>query len=235
MRSALAAAILLFGSSFCRADNKPLDDLKSRAGDPKPPVNSVAGQPVNPGYGPLPAGACPGHGEFRDDDFRALSGLAGCGVAPDQSLFNRIIRGGAPTEDGIRCLHQLGVTLIVDLRLEGLHERERRAAESLGMEYINVPMNALGGTRECSLVPAAAVDQNRAAVKAAAQAISDHLRSHPDGKVYVHCAHGQDRTGLTLGVYRLLKDQCPKDLVSQEMKRFYYTPYCALSEVWKEY
>ena len=72
-------------------------------------------------------------------------------------------------------------------------------------------------------------------MSAAAKFIGDKLKSPSQGKVFVHCAHGKDRTGLMLGVYRLQSGDHSKDEVASEMKSYRYKPYCALERVWEGY
>ena len=185
------------------------------------------------GYFSLPAQGCPAQSQFNDDHFRQLSG-------PEGSDFNRLIRGGAPTASGLACLQKMGVTDIIDLRDkgEGDEEAEASAAKALGLSYRRFPMTTTGGTQKkngCAELDGADVARNRESVSAAAKFIGDKLKSPSQGKVFVHCAHGKDRTGLMLGVYRLQSGDHSKDEVASEMKSYRYKPYCALERVWEGY
>ncbi|MEK9144052.1 MAG: tyrosine-protein phosphatase, partial [Elusimicrobiota bacterium] len=183
------------------------------------------------GFPELPSQGCPALGLFQDGHFRKLSG-------PPGSDFNRLIRGGAPTAAGLECLKKLGVSAVVDLRDEGegSGDGEETAAAALGLSYRKFPMSASGGTRDkdgCAGLKPSSVERNRESVRGALEFIDERLRSSPLGKVFVHCAHGQDRTGLLLGAYRLQADEYSKGEVSAEMRSYRYTPYCSLEEVWK--
>ena len=184
------------------------------------------------GYPKLPARGCPASGLFRDGHFRELSG-------PPGSDFNRLLRGGAPTPEGLDCLKKLGVSDIVDLRDEGEGGSEvEEAAATLGLAYHRFPMSASGPTARkdaCAGLKPSSVERNRRSADAGLEFIRARLKSPVPGKIFVHCAHGQDRTGLLLGVYRMQADRYSKEQAAAEMRSYRYTPYCALEEVWKGY
>lgn len=103
---------------------------------------------------------------------------------------DHIFRGGEPTEDGMRELGAAHVVLDIDLRESGrATEEERRIAQGLGMQYVNIPFPAFSAPR-----------------------IEDvkHVLSlmEPDdaGKIFVHCRRGKDRTGTVVACYRIQHD-----------------------------
>ncbi len=196
----------------------------------------VALAAADSGYKKLPEDACPGRGQFRDDHFQKLGPLPECPGSEDGSIFPRLLRGGAPNRKGLRCLKEQGVTAVIDLRSrgeEGQKEEEKAAAE-LGLEYFNFPMTTYGGLEKCEKDFTEKTEKNRTATERAKEKIIELHKSSPSARIYVHCAHGQDRTGLFLGLLRMELDQCSPSVTRAEMTRYKYSPYCSLEEVWKE-
>lgn len=122
-----------------------------------------------------------------------------------------LYRGGEPTVAGLRRLKQMGVTKIIDLRGHpGQVAAEAYQASQLGMEPINLPMSSKAPTDQ----------QVRTFLKTVQEA-----RDHPaGGKVFVHCAHGSDRTGCLVGIWRVVKDGWSFDQAFAEMRKYYFSP-----------
>jgi protein tyrosine/serine phosphatase len=102
----------------------------------------------------------------------------------------RLYRGGQPSAKQLRELAHSGVKTIISLRAYGHSARqqqvERRLAEELGMKWVSLPM------RMYWRPSAKQVD--------AFLAIMDDPAQAP---VYIHCQHGEDRTGAMVAVYRV--------------------------------
>jgi tyrosine-protein phosphatase SIW14 len=94
-----------------------------------------------------------------------------------------LFRGAQPSDDGFSALAKMGVGIVVDLRGDSDDERER--VTKLGMEYIAIPSH-------CSRMTEDGVAKFLTIV-----------RDHPDKKVFVHCKHGMDRTGMMVAAYRI--------------------------------
>jgi hypothetical protein len=171
------------------------------------------------GYAALPAQGCPARADFGHGHHTAVGALASC-AAPSE----RVLRGGAPTAAGLACLKEQGVTAVIDLRTAGEARGARERAQALGLGYQRFPMvnhgdGAAGNAR--------AVGQALAAIEAA-------LASSPTAKVYVHCARGEDRTGLVVAALRLRKQGCAAPVVRREMIAHGYFPYPPLEAVWND-
>src|ERR1039458_7252814 len=66
------------------------------------------------------------------------------GLPNFHQVNDRLSRGAQPSDAGFQQLAKLGVKSIVDLRESGGRSTaEQRLVESLGMRYINVPLNGL--------------------------------------------------------------------------------------------
>jgi tyrosine-protein phosphatase SIW14 len=136
-------------------------------------------------------------------------GVSACGAAEQvQSLQNfeqvsdSLCRGAQPSADGLRELAKMGVNTIVDLRGEGGRAtKEAQVARSLGMEYVNIPLDGF---------QAPTADQ-----VAKVQAIFENPSS---GKVFVHCRRGADRTGTMVAIYRIEHDHWKNQQALDEAK-----------------
>jgi len=111
-----------------------------------------------------------------------------------ERLHTYLYRGGQPSPDGVRLLKKMGVKTIIDLR-ETPHAVaiERHVTlETGGMTYVNIPMGNFVPSSEKQAKYLATIDE--ACRKA-------------DGPVFVHCAHGSDRTGFMVALWRVSREQ----------------------------
>jgi protein tyrosine phosphatase (PTP) superfamily phosphohydrolase (DUF442 family) len=99
----------------------------------------------------------------------------------------KLYRGGEPKRGGVARLKELGITTILDLRWEdGKMRREEAEAKAAGLNYFAIPMYGLLRPKE---------EQIRRAL----EIITDPA----NGKVFVHCERGSDRTGVVVACYRV--------------------------------
>jgi tyrosine-protein phosphatase SIW14 len=107
----------------------------------------------------------------------------------------KIYRGGQPDINGFKYLKSIGITNILKLNLEANEDID---AKNLGLNVVYVPID-----------------------------MDDQLFSMPKEKfdkavnaitpgTYIHCEHGQDRTGLVVGGYRK-KSGWTKENAEKEM------------------
>jgi protein tyrosine/serine phosphatase len=108
--------------------------------------------------------------------------LANCGEVDSQ-----IYRSAQPTGAALVALRDLQVRAVIDLQ-DGDRSGEKTEVEALGLVYYNVPMRGWGPI-------------SRAKVLEAVELLG---RLSSDGRVLVHCAHGQDRTGTVVATWRML-------------------------------
>lgn len=100
-----------------------------------------------------------------------------------------IYRGGRPSRDGLKALRQQGFRTVLSFRWRKAPIAVERAyVEELGMKFINIPLNYWS-------LP------NQAQIDAFLEVVDDR-RNYP---IFVHCFHGADRTGLLMGIYRLVR------------------------------
>lgn len=114
-----------------------------------------------------------------------------------------LIRGGQPTEKGFEKLKAMGVTMVVNLRLED--DDEEPLVRRLGMTPVWLPIpDTCAPTQE--------------------QVAKFHeLLARPNEKIYVHCSAGIFRTGTMVATYRLKKGQPWADTFA-EMKAIGFDP-----------
>jgi tyrosine-protein phosphatase SIW14 len=98
-----------------------------------------------------------------------------------------IFRGGHPEQNGLEDLAKLGVKTIIDLENDGSDETEVPAAAALGMKVIARPMSTFWAPSD------------EQANEILAMLADPQLRP-----LFIHCTLGQDRTGLMIGLYRVL-------------------------------
>lgn len=131
---------------------------------------------------------------------------AGAGDAPPIVHFHvvtdgSIYRGARPKSEGLVALAKMGVK--TDLNLDDDTEvagAEAQLAQSLGMRFESHPMSGFWSPHDD--------------VVDAALAVLEDAANYP---IYVHCQHGQDRTGVVVGLYRVFHDHWTPQAAYQEM------------------
>ncbi|MBY0549146.1 MAG: tyrosine-protein phosphatase [Candidatus Obscuribacterales bacterium] len=149
-----------------------------------------------------------------------LAGAADTTTAPAKKIvdlpnFHQVhpflYRGGEPTPEGVNQLNNMGVKTIFDLRNPGEKKwDEESAARKLGIKYIAMPMNSAAPTSK--------------QVKTMMRAIESAKKAPADGSVFVHCAHGSDRTGCMMGIWRVTEEKWNYDAAYKEMRKYWFTP-----------
>lgn len=144
----------------------------------------------------------------------ALAGISNAQISKTSEAFPNVkiknfgqmdenyYRGGQPKKDQYGQLKELGITTIIDLRNDP-EDYEKTAAESLGMKYINIPMD------DAEYPSDASINQ-----------FLKEINDPANGKMYVHCKGGKHRAGVTGAVYRMTKYGWNYDQAYDEMKRF---------------
>jgi tyrosine-protein phosphatase SIW14 len=131
------------------------------------------------------------------------------GVPNAGKISDVLFRGAQPTEQGLAELKKLGVTTIVDLRgNRGPVSREREQAESLGMRFIDIPVNGWSAPSNAQVAEFLKLFQQ-----------------DPTQKIFVHCYFGRDRTGVMVAAYRMAQQNWTPDQAVTEMDSFGYRYY----------
>ena len=114
----------------------------------------------------------------------------------------RFYRGAQPEESDYKDLAAIGIKIIFDLR-DDPENYARRAAEAVGMRYVNIPLSDTDRPSDESVEEFLKIVANPFA-----------------GKFYVHCKGGRHRTGAMTAIYRLTHDEWTADRAWAEMKEF---------------
>jgi protein tyrosine/serine phosphatase len=131
------------------------------------------------------------------------------GVPNAGKVSDVLFRGAQPTAQGLAELKKLGVTTIVDLRgNRGPVSREREQAESLGMRFIDIPVNGWSPPSNAQVAEFLKLFQQ-----------------DPTQKVFVHCYYGRDRTGVMVAAYRMTQQNWTVDQAVAEMDSFGFRYY----------
>src|SRR5207245_2697948 len=146
-----------------------------------------------------------------------------------------LLRGGQPSAEGWKWLQEeKGVTAVVKLNYES--EGSEEEARRLGLRVMVNSMQPAGldGKGPEAILRAARETQVVPSDESIANAVRAML-AHK-GVVYVHCSHGQDRTGLVVGVYRVLHDGLTKDDAYREMlHNNFHAALHGLHEFWQRF
>lgn len=144
----------------------------------------------------------------------ALICLAATGVAQSEARYKglpefhqvnaNLYRGAQPKQGGLRRLAELGIKTIVDLRGAGDRARaEEHEARALGLRYYNAPISWHGRPQDEQV-----------------ERVLRIITAPENQPVFVHCAHGVDRTGLIVAIYRVARDGWTSAQAKAEAKRF---------------
>lgn len=133
-----------------------------------------------------------------------LPGLANVGrVAPG------VYRGAQPGKGGYATLKAVGIRTVIDLRTT---ENERKEVEGVGMRAIAVP-----------------IEMTRNGLKEKVDRVVALMVDPANQPVFVHCRHGQDRTGIVVAAYRLRQQGWGIGDAEAEMQSF------GFNDVWANF
>lgn len=119
----------------------------------------------------------------------------------------RLWRGGVPDESGLKYLAAHHFKTIIDLRALS-SKKERIEATQLGMKYIWLPMTIF-------MFPS----------KETVNKFFSIVDNPGNGKIYMHCLAGGDRTGILVALYRMVRQRWSYNRVHAEMAAFHFRPW----------
>lgn len=125
-----------------------------------------------------------------------------------------LVRGGQPTDKGFERLKAMGITMVVNLRLED--DDEEPLVRKLGMTPVWLP------------IPDTAAPTKDQVAKL------HELLARPNEKIYIHCSAGIFRTGTMVATYRLKKG-VDIEAVLGEMKQLGFDPEWLMADTEVEF
>lgn len=112
-----------------------------------------------------------------------------------------LFRGGQPKLAGYEHLKQMGIDIVVDVRLSG-KGNEKKDVNKAGMQFVSLKWHCMFPHDE---------------VFAKFLAL---LRDNPDKKIFVHCRYGDDRTGMMVAAFRMANQGWTPEEARKEMEKF---------------
>ncbi|HKY43967.1 MAG TPA: protein-tyrosine phosphatase family protein [Pyrinomonadaceae bacterium] len=104
-----------------------------------------------------------------------------------QQVTDRLYRGGQPRDGGLRRLRELGIDTILNLRgTSKTTKAEEAEARALGFNYFNVALPNWGRPQDGQVRRALLI-----------------IAAPQNGRVFVHCRDGVDRTGTIVALHRV--------------------------------
>lgn len=125
-----------------------------------------------------------------------------------RAVSDNLLRGGQPSREGFLDLQKNGTRTIINLREEPwLIDEERRLIAELGLDYVSIPLSPFREPTDAEIE-----EFLKVALEPARQ------------PVFVHCLHGQDRTGAMVCIYRMEVHGWSFDQAYAEMVAHGYHP-----------
>src|SRR5215216_3062789 len=104
-----------------------------------------------------------------------------------QQVSEKLYRGGQPRDGGVSKLRELGINTVINLRGASKETRaEETEVRALGLNYFNVSLPNWGRPQEARV-----------------RRILEIIAAPENGRVFVHCRTGVDRTGMIVALYRM--------------------------------
>lgn len=140
-------------------------------------------------------------GTFEVIGFYIRQKLLGRGLPNYHIVDDVLLRGGQPSNSGLRELAKGGIKTIINLRTEDFNKKVINAYRTDQIRTVHLPF-----------YPYEPQDQ----------LMIDFLKImlNPKHKpVFVHCFHGADRTGVVIAIYRIVVQNWDKEKAIAEMKK----------------
>jgi len=113
-----------------------------------------------------------------------------------------IYRGGRPSKAGLDELKTLGIKTIINLEnnQKAVAFEKKYLKSEKGLNYFSIPMASLKTPRDADVA-----------------AVLNILKDSKYYPIFIHCQHGQDRTGLVMGLFRVFIENWTPGDAYQEM------------------
>jgi tyrosine-protein phosphatase SIW14 len=115
-----------------------------------------------------------------------------------------LYRGGQPLPGGIQRITALKIKTVINLRGEDEKSRvEEEEAKAAGVRYYSVPLPGFGRPSDEQV-----------------EEVLEIINDPQNWPVFVHCHHGEDRTGTIIAIYRISHDGWTSEQAKKEAKSF---------------
>ncbi len=134
-------------------------------------------------------------------------------VTPD------IFRGGRPSFTDLKYLKSKGIKTIINIESDKYAlAKEKDYAQKLGFKWISSPMSMDVIPKDTQL-----------------KFLQDLLQDESSFPIFIHCKHGQDRTGLIIGLYRVkVQDWSPASAYKEMLKNGFHPEYKPLDKCFRD-
>jgi hypothetical protein len=123
------------------------------------------------------------------------------GVSNFGEVTPHLFRGGQPKLLGYKHLKEMGIDIVVDLRLSG-DGNEEKDVKKAGMKFVSLRWHCM-------------LPRDEVFAK-----FLKLLRDNRDKKIFVHCRYGDDRTGMMIAAYRMADEGWTPEEARAEMMKF---------------
>ena len=121
-----------------------------------------------------------------------------------RQVSERLYRGAQPRDGGVSRLRELGINTVINLRGAGKQTgAEETDVRALGLNYFNVALPNWGRPQEARV-----------------RRIMEIIAAPENGRVFVHCRDGVDRTGMIVAIYRMAHDAWSRHDALAEADRY---------------
>lgn len=137
-----------------------------------------------------------------------------------QQVTEQVFRGGRPVNHDLESMQRnYGIHAIIDLENnEQAVNQEKQVAGRIGVKFLSSPMSWQ--------------------VRPTDQQIDQILQALQDEKnfpIFLHCAHGEDRTGLLMGLYRVeVQGWTPEKAYLEMLKLGFHPKFKALDDYFRD-
>ena len=115
-----------------------------------------------------------------------------------------LYRGAQPEKDWVEKLKELKIKTVINLRGESEGtSAEAAEARVAGLRYFSVPLPGFGRPRDEQVEKVLAI-----------------INDAQNWPVFIHCRHGEDRTGTIIAVYRITNDGWTSEQAKSEAKKY---------------
>lgn len=132
------------------------------------------------------------------------------GIERFQEVSPGIYRGGRPSKAALAKLQaRYGIETIVSMDdNEEVVREEAEESAALGIEHVSVPLSGIWAPADDKV-----------------DIILNHLKESSRHPIFLHCKEGRDRTGLLIGLHRVLNESWSVAKAYSEMLEMGFRPY----------